>query len=64
MHSFRDIPIEDLQDKKEMLVSKFKELCSENDIRSSFNSGSQSKIYILRRRKLWQEKLNEVFSKN
>lgn len=64
MHSFRDIPIEDLQDKKEMLVSKFKELCSENDIRSSFNSGSQSKIYILRRRKLWQDKLNEVFSTN
>jgi uncharacterized protein with ParB-like and HNH nuclease domain len=61
MHSFRHIPMKDLQGKRDLLVSKFKELCSENDIRDSFKSGSQSKNYILRRRLLWQEKLDEVF---
>ena len=64
MHSFRKVSKESLLDKKDLLISKFKELCAENDIRSSFYSGSQSKNSILRRRQLWENKLNEVFQVN
>jgi len=62
MHSFRNFDKKVLLQYREQLVEKFQELCSENDIRSSFYSGSQSKKNILLRRNLWQQKLDKVFN--
>ncbi len=62
MHSFRTRSKKSLTSKKNVIQSKFQELCQEPEFRSSINSGSQNKNSILRRRKMWEEKLEEVYS--
>ena len=60
MWSFRTIPLENIKKNKKRLAQKFLEMCSEPPIRRTLSGGLQLKSSILRRRKIWQEKLAEV----
>jgi len=60
MSSFRTIDREQLKNSKEQIQIKFEEMCRNPEFQSSFNSGSQNKNAIIRRRKIWQDLLTEA----
>ena len=60
MWSFRTINNDFISNNKTQIVGKFKELCQDENFEKTISGGLQRKGSILRRRELWQNKLNDI----
>lgn len=60
MHSFKTLPDEFIDMNKESLIIKFEELCGQDDFQKTLSGGLQQKASIIRRRELWQQKIEEI----
>lgn len=60
MWSFRNLSEEFVITKKIEISEKFKELCQDENFTKTLSGGLQQKSSILRRRKLWTEKLESI----
>lgn len=59
MWNLRKIPTKSVTDKKEQIKKAFKSLCEDPEFQKTLSGGLQKKASILKRRKLWIEKLEE-----
>lgn len=60
MWSFSQIEDDYIDDKKDEIKEKFSELCLLDDFQKTLSGGTQNKTSIIRRRNLWDEKLDEI----
>jgi hypothetical protein len=60
MWSFQSLSSEFIIDNKIIICDKFNELCQDVDFNKTLSGGLQQKSSILRRRKLWIEKLESI----
>ncbi|MBD8136940.1 DUF262 domain-containing protein [Bacillus sp. CFBP 13597] len=60
MWSFKEKSLEFISEKSGPIKDKFIELCNLDDFQKTLSGGTQNKSSILRRRRLWSEKLNEL----
>ena len=60
MNSFKDLSDDFINDNIEQLNEKFKELCKLEEFQKTLAGGLQQKSSILRRRKLWRKKIEEI----
>ncbi|MDR3583723.1 MAG: DUF262 domain-containing protein [Desulfosporosinus sp.] len=60
MWSFKDYSIDFVKDNKNEIIKNFKELCEMDELQKTLSGGTQNKGSILRRRKLWKEKLEKI----
>ncbi|MBF2708603.1 DUF262 domain-containing protein [Flavobacterium soyangense] len=60
MWSFHSLTTEYITANKQIIGEKFKELCQDVDFNKTLSGGLQQKSSILRRRKLWLEKLDSI----
>ncbi len=49
-----------IDDNRNEIIQKFKELCGIELFKKSLSGALQQKVYILRRRTMWEDKLNEI----
>lgn len=60
MHSFKNLTNEFIDSKKEDLIQKFEELCGLAEFQKTLSGGVQQKASIIKRRELWQQKIDEI----
>jgi hypothetical protein len=60
MHSFKNLSDEYVDSNKECLNQKFEELCCLEEFQKTLSGGLQQKVSIIKRRELWQQKINEI----
>lgn len=60
MWSFSKIDKDFIEEKKEDLKQKFKELCNEEAFQKTLSGGLQNKSSIIKRRELWEVKIQEI----
>ncbi|MCD8406288.1 DUF262 domain-containing protein [Tenacibaculum dicentrarchi] len=60
MWSFSNKSDSFIDNNRNEIIQKFKELCGIDLFKKSLAGALQQKVYILRRREMWEEKLNEI----
>lgn len=60
MWSFSKLENDFIEDKKDILKQKFKELCIEEAFQKTLSGGLQNKSSIIKRRELWEVKIQEI----
>ncbi len=60
MYSFKTLTDEFINQNKQGLIQKFEELCGISEFQKTLAGGLQQKSSILKRRELWNQKINEI----